>query len=580
MNESQSKNLILVEVFKILNNRRTPNWALLLLVSSFAFFNWHTNTLAVIWVWLVPNLAIILLRGVWLYPKLDAAKITVDNVHDYLNLYSANVGLASLFWALALPFFFSTDDSLVLLVFIFTYFIFLVSSTVALSASRTTFLVFWFPLFASLSSVFLFFQGGIFASFTIGFLFFNAFILYLARISNIEVTDLIRLQLEKQALAESLVQEKRIAEKSVEDKNRFLAAASHDLRQPLHATGLLISALEHQLSGDTAKKLLAGIARSMEALGNSFRSLLDVSKLDAGVVEVSLENFSLQNLLEEVEAEFKTRAESKEVRLSVDCPICYVYTDRALLARVIRNLVSNAIKFTSEGVVEIKVIVTDQGVEIAVKDSGCGIPSNELNNIFSEYYQLGNPERDRNQGFGLGLAISKRLCDLLDIPITVESTVEKGSTFRLQTQPGKPAESKQTQQTEQTAYLSGLTILVIDDDMSILESMDHLLKEWGCTAICCESQEQVLAHIEAHPFVPDFIIADYRLRNNQTGTSVCQRIEEKFNRSIPSVIVTGDTSPDRLKEVLDTGYQILHKPVEVRELKEVMQAMLNPAASL
>lgn len=576
MTHQETAALIDVEVFKILNNRRTPNWALLLLVAVFAYFNWQTNPAAIVWLWLLPNCVLMLVRWYWLYPKIDQAKVTTENVGKYHLLYSVNVGIASVFWGMALPVFFVPEQPLLLLVFIFTYFIFLVSATMALTASRLTFLVFWFPLFISLSAVFLFYQNGVYASFAWGFVFFNVFMLYLARVSNIEVNQLIRLQLEQQAMADSLEEKKRIAEKSMEDKNRFLAAASHDLRQPLHSTGLLLSALENHISGDTAKKLLKGVSTSMEALGNSFRSLLDVSKLDAGVVEVSLENISLTELLKNLETEFEARVREKDLSINVSAQELYVFTDQTLLLRVLRNLLSNAVKFTNQGGIELAACRTDSGlIEVAIKDSGVGIPNDELDNIFSEYYQLGNPERDRNRGFGLGLAISKRLCDLLSIPIAVESKSGQGSVFKIALKEGAMSEVKVVKPDVLIDKLEGLTILVIDDDMSILDSMQSLLSEWGCRAICGESQEDAINKLREQNTEPDFIVADYRLRNNLTGTDACLAIEREIGKAIPSIIVTGDTSPSRLKEVVETGYEILHKPVDVNEFKKAMIRLMS-----
>jgi len=219
-----------IETFKILNNRRTPVWALLTMVFSFAYFNWHVNSKGILLYWLLPNVIIAAIRQFYFYPYLDKAVITGKNVKYYINLYTINVGITGVLWAIVLPYFFNPSDPLLLLVFVFCYFILLVAGTTALPVHFKTFLAYWLPLFSSMFITFLFFGEGKYMPFAIAFLLFNIYIWYLSNVSRNDLHELISLKFEKQSLAESIEEKKQLAEKSVEDKNRFLAAASHDLQ--------------------------------------------------------------------------------------------------------------------------------------------------------------------------------------------------------------------------------------------------------------------------------------------------------------------------------------------------------------
>jgi len=354
-----------------------------------------------------------------------------------------------------------------------------------------------------------------------------------------------------------------------------LAAASHDLRQPLHTVNLLLSALNNHVEDEKGRNLLDGASNSMQALSNSFKSLLDVSKLDAGVVEINLENLPLHKLVESLLLEFRSTAEDKEIKLTLHMPECIVLCDLNLLSRILRNLISNAVKFTKHGEVIVSAeLKENKQILVKVSDTGPGIPQYELTNIFSEYYQLDNPERDRNKGFGLGLAISKRLSDLMNIPLNVFSKEGEGSTFSILLEQGSTTQSKISINAANSSKFAGANILVIDDDISILYGMEQLLFDWDCQALCADSESSAMELLNKSAINIDLIIADYRLRNNKTGVDACINLSEEFNLSAPSIIITGDTSPERLKEVQNSGFRILHKPVKAEKLKSVIAESL------
>ncbi|SEA66324.1 Signal transduction histidine kinase [Thiothrix caldifontis] len=380
--------------------------------------------------------------------------------------------------------------------------------------------------------------------------------------------------------AEKAVAEKnqQIAEQAVFAKDKFLAAASHDLRQPLHAQGLYLDAIETYVHPKGVAHLQA-LRRTNDALSNLFNSLLDVSRLNAGIVEVQLNHTRLLEIVQPLHEEFKTHAAEKDLSLLLDCPNLTVFTDPLLLGRILRNLLANAVRYTQRGSITLTCQATaNDAVRIAVQDTGIGIPANEQANIFDEYYQLDNPERDRSKGLGLGLAIVKKLADLLGLTLTCESRVGSGSTFALDVPQGDVSLLYQMPSVASTVHVAGVHVLVIDDEREILHSMAFLLKSWGCLTITAESAAEALEKINQTGLQPDLIMADYRLREGKTGAEAITAVRQYCQRAIPAMLITGDTSEERLREARASGLYLLHKPVAPSRLRTVMNQLLKQAA--
>jgi signal transduction histidine kinase/ActR/RegA family two-component response regulator len=399
---------------------------------------------------------------------------------------------------------------------------------------------------------------------------------------NRMVTRSIQLRFENLELLEDLKEQKDRAEKSrqtaeqaVLAKDRFLASASHDLRQPLHALGLFYGALKQYVSGREGLHLLDKIDQSIGALNHIFNSLLDVSRLDAGVVGVQKRHFELAPLLGTIHSEYHQAADNKGVRLECSACDAVAFTDPVLLERILRNLVSNAISYTQTGDVEFGCAVQQDGsIRIEVRDTGIGIPVEEQENIFSEYHQIDNPERDRSKGLGLGLAIVRRLTRLLDVRMSVQSEPGKGSLFSVIVPPGDPAQVVEYDSKGTLQDVSGTVVLVIDDDSDIRDGMQRLLSEWGCTPVLAGSAEEAIAQLVDLDIVPDVIFVDYRLRENRTGIDALQAVSEELNADLPAVIITGDTSRDRLQEATEHGLALLHKPVSPAEVRVAIHQAL------
>ncbi|MEE9332879.1 MAG: hybrid sensor histidine kinase/response regulator [Granulosicoccaceae bacterium] len=380
--------------------------------------------------------------------------------------------------------------------------------------------------------------------------------------------ELIKARFQNQSLMESLAQEKHTAEQAVIAKNRFLAAASHDLRQPLHAMGMFLESLRFKESSQDKLAIIEDMSASAQALNGLFNSLLDVSKLDAEIIHFNPTHIDIGEMFERLHVQFKNLAAENGIELHSEHHGCTLYADSILLERVLRNLLSNAICYTKEGKVSL-ICDSSQGhvARISIIDTGLGIPEQEQEDVFSEYHQLNNPERDRNKGLGLGLAIVRRLCRLMQLEVKMHSQLGVGTRFDLTLPMGNIKKMKTSQPEIGLPSLQNLMVMVIDDEETVLAGMQSMLGQWGCEVVLAESARDALRAIALEQVQPDIIISDYRLRNNCTGVDAIAAVREALETDIPGIVVTGDNSPTRLKEVNDSGLHLLHKPVNPDEMR-------------
>lgn len=387
--------------------------------------------------------------------------------------------------------------------------------------------------------------------------------------------EIVGLRLRSEALAEDLRRERDTADAANRAKSSFLAAASHDLRQPVHALGLFAGALLRLDLPGEARLLVERIEASAAAMDGLFNAILDISRLDAGVVEVAPRAFRVGPYLARICRDLRPEAEAKGLRLR--CRSCdeVAWTDPFLLERVVRNLVSNAVRYSDRGGVLVACRRRGGRLAIQVFDTGAGIAAGDHERIFQEYVQIGNVERDRTKGLGLGLAIVRRTCAILDMPIALRSRIGRGSCFEV-----KMALSDEAALAEDSvaaapgALAERSLIVVIDDEASIREAMERLLAGWGHDVIAAGSGDEAVARLASHPTRPDLIVSDYRLRDGETGTEVIERLRSEFNETIPALIITGDTAPDRLIEARTSGLVLLHKPVPNGKLRAAMRNLM------
>ena len=387
-------------------------------------------------------------------------------------------------------------------------------------------------------------------------------------------SESVQMRFQDRELASQLREALAQATQANQAKTRFLAAASHDLRQPLHTIGLLVAALSLRPIEGRDREVVDLLSQVTVALSEQLDQLLDISKLDAGIVEPDKKIVDLGEMLRMHHAEMRAAIEEKGLRAIVDAPTgVRAWTDPALVLRVLRNLTENAIKFTPRGHIALRLRVEEGIGRISVEDTGRGIPSAEQAMVFEEFYQVDNPERDRTKGLGLGLSIVRRLCTLLGISLDLQSAPGQGTTMVLQVPLETFGVAPPTQQPLlRTQSFAGLTVLVIDDERSVRMGMRVLLEELGCRYLEASSIEE--ATREAIAARPDVILADMRLRNEETGIAAIASIVAAIGGT-PAVLISGDTAPDRLQEANRAGIKLLHKPVSLPTLQAELGRILE-----
>ncbi|WP_454020982.1 hybrid sensor histidine kinase/response regulator [Azospirillum sp. Marseille-Q6669] len=368
------------------------------------------------------------------------------------------------------------------------------------------------------------------------------------------------------------------AEQADRSKSRFLAAASHDLRQPMQSMFFFAEALHSHVHSPRGRDALAMLERGMETLKGLLDSLLDVSQLDAGVIEPRIEDVSVKPLLDDIGSAYAPVAAAKGLDLQVvNHHDLTVRSDRNLLGRMVRNLVENAIRYTERGVIRLECHPLDGHAGIQVRDTGIGISGEQMSWIFEEFYQVGNPERDRNQGLGLGLAIVQKLSALLGHPVEVRSELGKGSVFRISVPLGDAAESPAPVLPPRETERGRLAVL-IDDDAIVLMGLRSIFQDWGYDTIVASSTEEALDRLRAAGRRPDVMVADYRLREHKVGTEAILKIRELAGVPVPAVLLTGDSGPDVMQEAERHGIGVMFKPVTARLLQEALTRQTGTAA--
>jgi signal transduction histidine kinase/FixJ family two-component response regulator len=361
-------------------------------------------------------------------------------------------------------------------------------------------------------------------------------------------------------------------------KSRFLAAASHDLRQPLHALNLFLDQRRSETDQVERSRLDAQIDTAVAAMNELFNSLLDISKLDAGVLAPSIAEFPVDHLFKRIETTFAATAREHGLRLRVVSSRAWVSSDFMLLERILLNLVSNAVRYTERGGVVVGCRHRSGRLRIDVCDSGIGIPEDQRHNIFGEFYQVSGGEKDRRGGLGIGLAIVDRLGGLLDHPIELASSVGRGSRFSVSVPSARTGTARAQAMDVPRASVDsehGKLIMVIDDDELVRDSTRGLLKSWGCLVVTAESEDAAMAKLADHGRRPDLIISDYHLAHGKAGFELIERLRRACGAQIPAFLISGDTAPERLREASASGYYLLHKPVLPIRLRSVVSQLLK-----
>jgi signal transduction histidine kinase len=369
------------------------------------------------------------------------------------------------------------------------------------------------------------------------------------------------------------------ADQASRAKSQFFAAASHDLRQPLHAMGLFAAALSAKAREPDVANLVTSISSSVEALEGLFNELLDISKIDSGKVKPEITDVSVTALFDRLRMDFEPEAFDRGLSFRMPSRSAWVRSDPVLLERILRNLISNAMRYTRSGGVLVSTRLRKGRLRFEVWDTGMGIAPDDQARIFEEFVQLANAERDRRKGLGLGLSIVQRLAALLGHPVSLSSRLGRGTVFRIDVPMGRaPVVRVAAARVERSqADLGGRCILVIDDEASIVDGMSALLGSWGAEALIAGTAAEAMAQVTARDAPPDLIIADYQLRDGEIGPEVVTAVRRHFGIEIPAILVTGSATPERLEEARDLGHHLLLKPVMPAKLRTLIQFKLKEA---
>ncbi|UVH61129.1 hybrid sensor histidine kinase/response regulator [Variovorax paradoxus] len=392
------------------------------------------------------------------------------------------------------------------------------------------------------------------------------------------LTAALTMRFEKEALAEQLSHQIAATQRVSEEKTRFLAAASHDLRQPLHAIALFGAVIEKKLKGTEEWDHAVRLMDAVGTLGDSLDILLDISRLDAGEVAPQIRPVELNPLFLALNNVFVAQAADRDLQLRLRATPCWVLSDPQLLQRLLSNLVDNALKYTTRGGVVVAARARGPLVWIDVCDTGIGIADEHLGRIFDEFYQIGNPGRDRAQGLGIGLSIVQRLSRLLAHPLQVRSRLHHGSRFRLVLPAVIASGVVPLAACPGAASPLPQRVLLIDDEAAIRQAVTGLLQAHGVAidAVASEAEAEAVLVQAAHGSAPvEVLLCDVRLADGADGLAAAQRLSARFGPGLQVLLITGETAPQRQRQMLDSGLQVLLKPVAADRLLQALASLVQ-----
>ena len=387
---------------------------------------------------------------------------------------------------------------------------------------------------------------------------------------------------ERKRIQRALTHAREEADRANQAKSRFLATASHDLRQPLQTLSLLNGTLSRIVSDPTGAEAIAQQGQAIDAMSRLLNALLDISKLESGAIRPDPTDFTVAALFEEMRAEFASLAASKGLALRIDAAPQRVHSDPSLVGQILRNLVSNAIKYTRRGSVELRALPQAPGVRIEVVDTGVGIAPDQLPYIYDEFYQIGVASNTAREGYGLGLSIVHRLVSLLGLRLDVRSEVGQGSVFALQLPQAEGAPS--AAETAQASAARGSRpeerraprILLVDDDLGVRKATAMLLKIEGYQVTTAASIAEAVKHARESPRF-DLLITDYHLAEGETGVQVIDALRALVGEDLKAILVTGDTSSMIRDLKPDPRTLLASKPINADELVSLIQKLLAAA---
>lgn len=375
----------------------------------------------------------------------------------------------------------------------------------------------------------------------------------------------------------ALLRTRQEAEDATASKTRFVAAASHDLRQPLNAAVLYLEAVDRSRLNPADSESFRGIGLALETMESLLSALLDISRLDSGGLHPEPGDYYLETLFSRLAREYGSIAEARNLVLEASPVSAVVHTDLMLLETILRNLLSNAIKYTVTGKITMSAHFGEEGTRIEISDTGTGIPHEHLDRIFDEFWRAPGSTASEKNSMGLGLSIVRRICRLLGTEIAVESTPGKGSTFSLLVAPGDPQRIVTAPDTKQASVNLGFNsclVAVVDDNSEVLRSMVRLLEGWDCQVVAATAVEEILTTIIDQDITPQLLLADYHLADGANGIDAINAINREITERAPAIMISSDNSQNLRDQLQTLDIPLLTKPVEPARLRALMQHML------
>lgn len=380
-------------------------------------------------------------------------------------------------------------------------------------------------------------------------------------------------------LADDSEAAKKLAEHASESKSHFLAAASHDLRQPIQTLKLLQGLLEKTVQDNKSRALVTRMEDTLESMSGILKTVLDINQIEAGIVQPKLESFSIAGLLRLMQEDFSDQAQGKGLDFRVSSCDVAIFTDPRLLDRVLRNLISNALKYTRHGKVLLGCRRSGSKLRVEVWDTGIGIPHDQIDKVFADYYQFHDTISSQERGLGLGLAIVKRLSDLLGLDVSLRSKSNSGSMFSITVDragSGTPLTSFPLSQlrSERREIGRAVSVLIVEDEPSMRSLLRMGLEQAGFSAVVAANVAEALDEVGEDKFTPDVILADYNLSSGADGLAVIESIRRQIGRDIPSVVLTGDISSKMLQRFSEYNIPYLNKPAKLAEVVHAIDELL------
>ena len=388
--------------------------------------------------------------------------------------------------------------------------------------------------------------------------------------------------IENISLVENLTREKKIAEAanlSNLAKSKLVAAANHDLRQPLHALNLFIAQLHTAKDVEARNKIVNNIDSCIISINELFESLMDISRLNTDVEDPQLQNCRMQDIFHRLDNTFRTTAEQKGLKLIFKPTSLYVKSEPILLERILLNLINNSLRYTENGTILVGCRRRGDQVEIQVLDSGIGIKHEDHRRIFEEYFQVKkneNAHSGNNKGMGLGLAIVTKLCELLNHQVKVRSIINKGSCFSILLDRSNDVSARTDYPLViDNHFVNHKKIVIIDDDILVLKAMEGFMTPWGCEIITASSSTDALKKLHSKIIIPDLIISDYSLGEDETGIDAVKKIRNEFSKQVPAFLMSGNADKEKIYETQTAGLTLLSKPIQPMIIRSLVAQYLS-----